>query len=142
MPKVLKSLNIEKTYDRNENRVLYDERLTDNSCNVIRRSVIVENHDEPLPKKRQTMLSRLDTSHFQDGFSNYYNTRFNKRRRASAYVPLMTEPELRARKQKMERMDILRKIDALKQVDSTAKRVVHEKNLNESLSKYYNSCSY
>lgn len=133
MPKIVKSLNIQKTYDKNEERVLYDETLTDNNCNVIRRSVIVENKEDLPVKKRQSMLAKMDTSHFETGFSNYYNIRYNPRRRDSAYLPMMTNRELKAMHDKNERLDIIKKAEALKQVSDTAKRVVHEKNLNESL---------
>lgn len=133
MPKVVKSINIEKTYDKNEDLVLYDERLTDNNCNVIRRSVIVEKKEEKPEKRRQSMIARMDTSHFETGFSNFYNIRYNPRRRDSAYLPMMNDRELKAMHDKNEKLDIIRKAKALKQVSDTAKRVVREKNLNESL---------
>lgn len=135
MPKVVKSLNIEKTYDRNDQRVLYDERLTDNNCNVIRRSVIVEKTDTKEPKRHQGMVSRMDTQHFDQGFHNFYDVRYNDRRRETRYLPMMDDRELLASRSKNEKLEVMKKIEALKKIGRTAKRVVREKNRLEAITR-------
>lgn len=131
----MKSLNIEKTFDKNEERMLFDERLTDNNCNVIRRSIVVENQEEKPTKKQQSMVSKMDTSHYEEGFSNFYNIRYNKRRRDSKYLSMMSDPEISAMHHKNMKLDIIRKAEALKQVSRTAQNIVHEKNLTASLTR-------
>lgn len=133
MPKIVKALNIEKTYDRNDERVLYDEKVTDNNCNVIRRSVIVEKPKDQATKKHQTMISRIDTSYFENGFSNFYH--YRNKNRNSHYLTMMTDRQLAAMRGKKEKLDIIKKAEALKVVSDTAKRVVHEKNLTQSLAR-------